>query len=510
MSSVDDIIKEAFRPTEEIKLPNGLTPELPCIENLENPLFATQRGITSFGTSVKIHKQNLEEDKKAEDSSFTIESPRKDLSFELKLLGEIVSSTEEYQSKKVTKEQHIKRIIDFLTWRKRGKETIALYTLEKLQHLRNSGYLDGSFSLITYNVGEIEELLAELITLDDYNNFYRTVKELEYTTIKQLLYFNLKNRGFTKEKLYFIGRELASRGYVVHIPSPVEKREVKRPEGGEFYVVRTGILSFMDQFANEFEDTFIDLNADTNNLTNLKIPMCRYILSVLNEGKVKVPEWELEYPADNVGVIMRPIGKIIRKGGSVPEYFQFRYLEYMLNLLVTQQINMELKKEERSYVSKFEKLEANNRYKKPLYQFSISYISNVLQKLRVAKQCFPYIPFVNANEVEKMWPKFSGVDTEQIISDKESMKKLRPVTYMIFITAIQKHEKGFGYTEPRLDEIRKFSISEYGKKNLGPVTPLIPYVELHMPYNIFGIVRTAEDIRENIRKAIQNRQKPRF
>jgi hypothetical protein len=510
MSSIDDVIGKGFEKPEEVKLSEELISQLPSIENLEKPLFATQKGIESFESSVKAHKQALEE---ARNSSFMTEPPREDLSFELKLLGQIVSSTKEYQGDEITKEDHIRRIIDYLNCCKRGKETIGLYALEKLQHLRTTGSIDGSFSLITYNIGEVEELLAEIVTLDDYKTFFRVIKESGYATTNQLISLYLKNRGFSKEKISFIGQQLASKEQIAYIPKSVEKRESKRYRVGGFYVAKTGVLSFMDQFANELEETFIDPNADQKLLADLKMPMCRYILSVLNEGKVKLTDVEREYSANTVGNIMKLPAHIMKNTQSevqIPETFLTRYLEYMLNLLMAQQIDMKLKKEKRSHVLTFEKLEKNERYKKPLYKFSMSHISEFVQKLRVAKQCFPYIPFVNANEVEKMWPNFSGIDTEKIFSNEELMEKLRPITYMIFITAVQKKERGFAYIEPHLDKIGEFSISEYGKKNVVGLTPLIPYMESNLPYNMFGAVRTTEDVRRSIREAIQNRSKPRF
>ncbi len=515
MSSVDDLAENVFKPSEKIELPEEVLSKLPCIETLETPLFATQKGIESFESSVKLHEKALEEARKVK-ASFATEPLREDLSFELKLLGQIVSSTKKYRDNEITKEDHIRLIIDYLSCCKRGQETIGLYALEKLQHLRSTGYIDGNFSLITYKMGEVEELLAEIITLDDYKTFFQVIKESGYATANQLISLYLKNREFSKEKISFIGQQLASKGQVVHIPKSIEKREAKRHREGGFYVASTRILSFMDQFANDLEETFVDPNAGPDVLINLKIPMCRYILLVLNEGKVRIPKLEIEYTADNVGCIMRLPAYIIRSQARTPDEscipndFKSRYLEYMLSLLITRQVNMDLKKEKRSHVLTFERLEKNERYKKPLYQFSISYISNVIQQLRVAKKCFPYIPFVNADEVEKMWPNFSEIGIEKTLSDKELMKKLRPVAYMAFITAVQKKEKGFVYTEPHLDKIGKFYISEYGKKNVDGVTPLIPYTELHLSYNIFTTVVTPEDVRKKIREAIQNRPKPRF
>ncbi len=153
--------------------------------------------------------------------------------------------------------------------------------------------------------------------------------------------------------------------------------------------------------------------------------------------KVNVFGFPLSYYYENEWIIVHITGTIVGKPENIKKFAN------------------ELKKEKRSYVSTFTGLETDKRYKKPLYQLTINYISDVLQKLRVAKQCFPYVPFANANEIEKMWPKFSKIKIEKIFSNEEIMEKLRPVAYMIFITAVQRKERGFNYTEPILENIGK-------------------------------------------------------
>ena len=488
MSSIEELAKGLDE--EKIELPDDLKSKLVCIENMGKPLIATKKGKQQLATEVHEFEQN-----KIKYGEVNKSPPTR-----LAVLAKIVESTNELESGKITKEQHIQNIIKYLdTYKER--ETMELYALRGIKNLRGSGYIEGDCSLITCTTAGIEDLLLEMIHLEDYTTFLEALRNLGYGNAEGLHNILFRDFHFSKGKISFIGRELArltGEKYVMHVPVSLDEREPavrifvddNGTTGKTFYIVRKRKVSFFDQYGGDVEETFADPNFNSE-LINLKsVPICRYILSTVNKKSISIPGFEnikeQSFEPNTLGALIRIAAYNLQSNEEAfSKELKIKYIDTLLNLLSTFQIKMKLEIKAESCLVHFCQFENYKGQKDIWYNSVEENVSKFLDELRESEKYYPCINFIDADEVKERWNGFS---------EKEKEVELRPLVYMNFLKALFEDVTDLWYKgtkdirpkrqeikKPSLDRIGYFSITEDGKKNLHGITPLFPYISMPLP-----------------------------
>ena len=134
MTSVEEMIERGLEEPEMPHLPEELFPKLPCIENLTDPVVATEEGKACY----EREREHFEDEGVRKE----VESASSDgrwlgpMAYEIRVLKRFVKSTEKLERGEITTRQHVRALLEYTWFLRRGLgETRLLSFVNRLQKL---------------------------------------------------------------------------------------------------------------------------------------------------------------------------------------------------------------------------------------------------------------------------------------------------------------------------------------------------------------------------------------